>query len=80
MTPESVSATRIMLRDRGTVSDLTVQGELIIRPDDPEADAMIQPVTESIRISTLPKRVQDAIQLIYAEVQNRLEKQHGVIR
>jgi hypothetical protein len=75
----SVSATRIMLRDRGSVSDLSVQGELVIALDDPDEDAMIQGISENLRVSTLSSEVQAAIQLIYDAVQVRLEKKFGVV-
>lgn len=78
MRASSAKATRIMLRDRGSVSDISIDGEIIIEQDDPTADALIQHVAESVRVSTLPPAAQDAIQRIYGLAQERLAKQYGV--
>tara|TARA_Y100000310_G_scaffold328215_1_gene395986 strand:- start:12175 stop:12420 length:246 start_codon:yes stop_codon:yes gene_type:complete len=76
MKATSVKVTRIMLRDRGAVSDISIEGELVIEQDDPMADSLLQPIAESLRVSTLPANIQDAIRVIQAAAQTRLEQKY----
>lgn len=72
----SVRVTRIMLRDRGAVSDVSIEGEVVIEQDDPTADPLVQHVAESVRVVTLPKVARDAIQALQAAAQARLEQKY----
>lgn len=72
----SIKVTRIMLRDRGAVSDISVEGELVIAQDDPTVDSLTQHVAESARVSTLPTAMQDAIRVIQGAAQQRLEQKY----
>ena len=78
MQVSKVDVTRIMLRDRGTVSEISVDGELIIIQDNPDDDALVQHITEVVRVSTLSPAAQKAIKAIFILCKTRLERQYGV--
>lgn len=78
MKATGIKVTRIMLRDRGAVSDISIEGELIIEQDNPAADSLVQHVAESVRVSTLPTSIQDAIQVIQQAAQTRLQQKYNI--
>jgi len=67
-----------MLRDRGSVSELSIEGQLVIEQDNPNEDAMLQSISEVIQVSKLPIAAQEAIQAVFDLCQVRLAREHGV--
>ncbi len=79
MTPTAVTVTRIMLRNRGSISQLSIEGELTLTPVDPDDDLMTQHVAEVIKVSELPTVVQQVIQSLLTRSQTRLERKYKVV-
>jgi len=73
-----VNILRIMLRDRGNASELSIDSELIIQPDDPAADAIRQHNPESVKLDTLSPRLQAAVAELLAACYERVSKQHPI--
>lgn len=75
-----VNITRIMLRDRGSSSDIAIDGEFIIQPDDPTQAPLRQHHPENIRVDSLPPDIQAHVADLFAALQARLEKQYPVVQ
>jgi len=75
-----VSISRIMLRDRGSASDISIEGDILIQPDDPNSDPIRQHMPENIRVDQLPQGTQDLISELFAACQVRLEHKHPVVK
>ena len=73
---KEIKVNRIMLRDRGSSSEISIESNLIIQPDDPEADAIRQHVPENIQLNTTSPRLQAAVVELFAACQERVNKQH----
>ena len=71
-----VTIFRIGLRNRGPSSDISIEGEVIIQPDDPTADPIRQHVPENIRVDSLSQATQDAVAQLMELCQARLESKY----
>lgn len=71
-----VNVSRITLRNRGSASEIAIDGELIIQPDDPEADSIRQHMPENVRVDSLPAATQTLVANLFKVCQARLERQH----
>lgn len=75
-----VSIRRIALRERGADSEISIDSELVIIQDDPNADALVQHLGRNVKISTLPEAMQEAIDRLFELCQTRLEQEYNVVR
>lgn len=73
-----VNISRIGLRDRGTASTISIDVDLLIEPDDPDDEMIRHHVPEVVRVDELPKKMRDAIQILFTLCQERASKQQGI--
>lgn len=73
---KGVKVSRIMIRDRGGSSEISIDADVLIQPDDAAADAIRQHMPENIRTDTAPARLQAAVAELFAACQERAVKQH----
>ena len=70
----SLKANRIILhRD-----DISIDGSMVIEPDDPTMDMKIQHIPSTSKVSELPAPMQAAINNLFALCDGRLVKQERV--
>ena len=75
-----VHISRISIRDRGSVSEVAIDGEILIQPDNPNMDVIRQSVPENIRVDMLPVEIQTHIWALIASCQSRLEAQYTPLK
>jgi len=68
-----------MLRDRGSASEISIDGEIIIQPDDASADPIRQHIPENIRVDALPPATQKLIADLFEACLTRLERHYPVV-
>ncbi len=74
----NVVVNRIVIRNRGDVSDMSINAHVLIQPDDSGEDVIRHAVPEDILVSELPKQVQDAAMTLIALIEERAKRQQGL--
>lgn len=80
MYKSGLNITRIMLRNRGPATEVSINMDVLTTIDDAEESVERRHVPEVIQSDELPKNIQNAISLVFELLTTRANVQQGITK